>query len=353
MVGRSEMWLLIEPEELRTLCSSGDGGEGAMYGVAGDEPAGVDAAMASSEVGINEGGSGSVSERKGRVKVAHAQSHSLLFDVIRFTHLSLPNHIIMARIPRLPDEVFDLVFQQLIRACSPCKLDPYWEERSTIWACYPDHPIKAFGNACSSFRERVQPWIWSEVKVCDARGMIQSSKLMAYLRAIDHRRLSVTREFSYESYRDGMPIGLGRGCGSPLEVLDNSTGAHGGTMSIYADGTSPNCMPLRADGSLDVDYDSPLVDLFDHKALGRVETESDVWAVLRFLFSRLTGVETFTWKSQLDWCLRFSGVSLAESIAALPNRESRGQSDFQGTCHLMLNHFFIPRSEVPASRLRL
>lgn len=205
----------------------------------------------------------------------------------------------------LPTELIDLIFDKLAEQCL------VQGSESSLWAYPSSHPIKAFGNACSSFRKRSHSLLWNNFKIDEGTTLDESWKLYAYLRCVDAGALSRTREFTYESYL------VTNSGGAPHEVREVIYDE----WNIQSDEEAASGMPLREDGSLDVPDDAPLVELADVAALGKLNTESDVWALLRFIFSRLTSVEKFCWRAWLDIDARFRGVSLAETIAALPKCE--------------------------------
>lgn len=140
-----------------------------------------------------------------------------------------------------------------------------------------------------------------------------ASHLWVGLRCVDVHLLDHTRAFRFSNH-GSLIQQLGTRVQDVIDVLD-----------IESNHVRPNCMHLRADGSVDANEDAPLVSMANsaecNRQVGHISVESDVWAMLRFIFARLVNVHTFTWSTQLDLNIRLKGVTMAEAIAALPKRE--------------------------------
>lgn len=62
------------------------------------------------------------------------------------------------RVVVLPEELFDVIFAWLSAVMTPDFEADFviYKVMDFVWSCHWSHPIKCFGNACHSFRQRVQ-----------------------------------------------------------------------------------------------------------------------------------------------------------------------------------------------------
>lgn len=139
----------------------------------------------------------------------------------------------------LPPELIDLIFKELVESCTASEVADDWEHRhpSGFWQREPTHRIKAFGNACSSFRQRAHSFMWDRVIVKDGNVPSESWMLYRYLRCVDAQALSKTREFTWDANLR-LPQGVRKGAITSDNVL---VGGHEPALKG---------LPRREDGQL-------------------------------------------------------------------------------------------------------